>query len=363
MAFLNGAREFLELANIAFEESGRQLKVGHRSTSQSTSMGPLREGTKMPGKLSPRIVVVCGGPSAEAEVSRSSGREVASALRQRFTHVDVVELDADVATSIKTLAPDVVFPVLHGPPGEDGSFQGMLEVLGLPYVGSGVLASAIAMDKIAAKRVFRAVGLPVANDIALARHEGMAAAVERVRSVLGARVVVKPARQGSALGVSIVRNKVELEDALHKTFALGDVVLVEEFIPGMEVTCGVLEGDTAEPLPVCEIHTPAGSWYDFDHRYSPRLSEHIIPARLPEERLRRIQELARLAHEALQCRDLSRVDFVAPEGSDPIVLEVNTLPGMTPTSLYPDEARAMGISFQDLVERLAERAFARRDHK
>lgn len=313
----------------------------------------------MTKKLRPKIVVVCGGPSVEAEVSRSSGREVAEALKQTFEDVDVVELDWDIARSLAEKTPDVVFPVLHGPPGEDGTFQGFLEILGLPYVGSGVFASAAAMDKVAAKKIFRDLGLPLAKDSVVRRRNGVAAALEAVR-FLGPRVVVKPARQGSGLGVTIVKSESGLEPAIGRAFELDEYVLVEEFVEGKEVTAGVLERNGIEALPVCEIRTPPGTWYDYTHRYTAGLSEHLIPAPLPEDQYRRVQELACQAHEGLQCRDLSRIDFVVPDRGEPIVLEVNTLPGMTATSLYPDEARAAGISFPELVAHLVERAFQRR---
>jgi D-alanine-D-alanine ligase len=195
--------------------------------------------------------------------------------------------------------------------------------------------------------------------VVVRRREGVAAASEAAR-ILGSRVVIKPSRQGSALGVTIVRLDRDLESAIARAFELDEYVLVEEFVDGKEVTVGVLERNGIEALPVCEIRTPVDAWYDYAHRYTPGLSEHLIPAPLPEALYRRVQELACEAHEGLQCRDLSRVDFVVPDEGQPIVLEVNTLPGMTATSLYPDEARAAGIAFPELVAHFAERAFQRR---
>lgn len=302
------------------------------------------------------IAVVCGGPSAEAEVSRVSGRGVADALRATWPNVVLLELDVTIAERLSEHDVDVVFPVLHGPPGEDGTFQGFLEVLGFPYVGSGVHASACAMDKIVAKHLFRDAGLPVARDIIVERSAGIAAAARQVLDGLGMAVVVKPSGQGSAIGVHFPRSEADLGTALASAFEYDDRVLVEQRIFGREITVGILDRDMSEALPVIEITTPPGSWYDYEHRYTPGLSEHIIPAPMEKARYALVQELARRAHHVLGCRDLSRVDLLLPEQGDPVVLEVNTMPGMTPTSLYPDAARAAGISFESLVATLVERA-------
>ncbi len=288
-----------------------------------------------------------------------SGRGVAGALRATYTRVEIVELDTTIGEVLRDFRPDVVFPVLHGPPGEDGTFQGFLEILGIPYVGSGVQASAYAMDKDIAKHLFRRAGLPIAPDVIIRRTTEIGAAAQQVMDTLGVRVVVKPTRQGSALGVRFPTTRVELEAAIEGAFQFDERILVEQCVEGREITVGVLDRDTVEALPIIEVRTPAGSWYDFEHRYTPGLSEHVIPAPLPTRQYRRTEEIARLAHTVLGCRDLSRVDFVVPADGEPIVLEVNTLPGMTPTSLYPDAARAAGLSFEQLVAILVQRAAAR----
>ncbi|MQA92202.1 MAG: D-alanine--D-alanine ligase [Gemmatimonas sp.] len=313
----------------------------------------------METKASPRVAVVSGGPSAEAEVSRVSGRGVADALRLTYSNVAFLELDTAIGDALRENRTDVVFPVLHGPPGEDGTFQGFLETLGLSYVGSGVRASACAMDKIVAKHLFQGAGLPVARDIIVQRSTDASAEAERIVKDLGSIVVVKPSRQGSALGVRFANGHAEIEAALIEAFRYDDQVLVEERVEGREITVAILERDGIEALPVLEVRTPSDSWYDFEHRYTQGLSEHIIPAPLPANQYRQTQELAIRAHAALGCRDYSRVDFVVPEAGDPVVLEVNTLPGMTPTSLYPDIAEAAGFPFQALVALLVERAWAR----
>ncbi len=313
----------------------------------------------MPQNRKPSIAVVCGGPSAETEVSRVSGRGVADALRATYSNVHILELNQSVGVALKKVKADVVFPVLHGPPGEDGTFQGFLEILGIPYVGSGVQASACAMDKIVAKQIFRAHRLPVARDMILHRKEKKSVVTKRIFDVLGSHVVVKPSRQGSAIGIHFSDNPKALEKAIAQAFSYDEQILIEERIHGKEITCGILERKETEALPVIEIRTPAHSWYDFKHRYTAGLSEHIIPAPLPKSQYSRTQEIAKGAHQALGCRDLSRVDFVVPEQGSPILLEVNTMPGMTPTSLYPDAARATGLSFEKLVACLVKKALKR----
>ena len=306
----------------------------------------------------PRVAVVCGGPAAEREVSLASGREVANALRASFDDVTVHEPDLHLAEELLKGSIDVVFPALHGPLGEDGSIQGMLEVAGVPYVGSGVAASACAIDKVIAKRLFRDAGLPLAREVVVDRG-APGDPVASIRELLDGRVAVKPASQGSAVGVAFAETDDELAAALEAAFAFDERVLVEEFVVGAEITVGILENPDAVPFPVIDIRTPGDSWYDFDHRYTVGLSEHIIPAPLPEDVYDAVQDLAVQAHVTLGCRDLSRVDFVVEPGGRSVLLEVNTLPGMTPTSLYPDGAQAAGISFEQLTELLVNRALSR----
>ena len=309
-----------------------------------------------------RVAVLAGGNSAEAAVSRSSAAGIAAALRDRAHDVTVVEVDGQLVDTLRTTTPDIVFPVLHGPPGEDGTVQGLLAMLGLPFVGSGVVGCAAAMDKHIAKALFRATGLPVARDVLIARTTDAEAAKAQVASAFGTPhqgVVVKPLRQGSALGVTPVPAGDCVLEPLRRALAFGDGVLVEEYVNGREITVGVLDEHGHDPvaLPVIEILVGTGEWYDFENRYTAGKSKHIIAPEMPPGHLDRLQDLAVSAHRCLGLRDLSRADFIV--GDDIRLLEVNALPGMTPTSLYPDACRAIGIEFGELADRLVRSALRR----
>jgi len=311
-----------------------------------------------------KIAVLMGGPSAEAEVSRASAREVAQALAQAGHDATRVELDADCAGTLLDMAPDVVFPALHGPPGEDGTVQGFLELLGLPYVGSGVHGSAVAMDKSLAKACFRRVGLPVAAEVIVDADADLDEAAASIVANMGDRVVIKPLRQGSALGTTRMPNGGDVGDALAEALRYGHGALVEPYVLGREITVGVLDlhGEGARATPVIEIRTATDEWYDYTNRYTPGKSEHVIPAPLPEPVLDDLQRIAVRAHRVLGLRDLSRADFLVTDSDGIVLLEVNTLPGMTPTSLFPDGAAAIGLDFPALTDALVRSAVARGVH-
>jgi D-alanine-D-alanine ligase len=314
------------------------------------------------------VAVVQGGPTSEAEVSRASAASVARALEQAGHRVVRLELDAALADALRTGGFDVVFPVAHGAVGEDGSLQGLLEVLELPYVGSGVLASALAMNKRTAKILFAAAGLPVARSIA-ARRGGKSGAEEAERALreLGDALVVKPCSNGSAIGVARLEggaSAAELTKAIEAAWAVDETALVEVLAPGREVTCGVLDLRDPAWLPPTEIRAPKDAFYTYQARYAPGRSEHECPAPLGGALTRRVQEIAVAAHRTLGCRDLSRVDFVAPPedappGTEPTLLEVNTLPGFTDTSLYPEAAGVAGIPMPELCSSFVRAAFTR----
>jgi D-alanine-D-alanine ligase len=310
------------------------------------------------------VAVVFGGPSAEAEVSRTSSLGVLRALERAGHGAVALELDRELAAKLRAAKPDVVFPVTHGTLGEDGGLQGLLEVLALPYVGSGVLASALAASKPHAKIQLASAGVPVAPSALLepAPVPELLRRLREIRAAHGAAIVLKPASGGSAIGVEIVRAGTSDEvavQAAERVFALEPLALVEPFVPGLEVTCGVLERDAGvQALPPTLIRPKAAGHYDFISKYSTGGSEHVCPAPLEPSLSERIQRAALAAHRALGCRDLSRVDFVVdPAGSGQLVaLEVNTLPGMTPMSLFPEAAKVAGIEFEALCDGLVRRA-------
>lgn len=298
----------------------------------------------------PRVAVLMGGRSAEREVSLNSGCQVGEALRSRGW--DVVSIDAASPKMIDELRDSgagVVFICLHGRFGEDGTVQGLLELMDLPYVGSGVLASALAMDKVMSKHIFSCEGIRSPEYVAL-RGAG-AHDLDAVVSRLGEKVVVKPASEGSSVGMHIVHDASELAAAVEDAFRHDDVVLIERFVAGTEVTVGVIGNELPEALPTIEV-VAANEFYDYESKYQPGMSQHIIPARVPEEARAECERLAVATHAALGCRGVSRTDTIVTEDGTVYVLEVNTIPGMTSTSLLPDAARAAGIEFPDLCERL-----------
>lgn len=313
------------------------------------------------------VAVVQGGPSTEAEVSRASAKGVAAALDQAGHQAVRLELDAFLGESLRTGGYDVVFPVTHGAVGEDGCLQGLLEVLALPYVGSDVLASALAMHKRVARVLFERDGLPVARGLALWRGGGAdaRAAAERARREVGARLVIKPSAHGSAIGVARIEADAPIDSvarAIEAVWAIDEHAIVEHFARGREVTCGVLHLERPQALPPTEILSPRDPFYTYEARYAPGRSVHVCPAKLPPAVTSRVQEVAARAHSALGCRDLSRVDFVVGDEGDPdavTLLEVNTLPGMTATSLYPEAAAAHGMPMRQLCDALVRQAHTR----
>jgi D-alanine-D-alanine ligase len=299
----------------------------------------------------PRLVaVLMGGPSAEREVSLSSGRACAAALRDHGYEVVEVDAGADLATRLTRLAPDVVFNALHGRWGEDGCVQGILEWLQIPYTHSGVLASALAMDKQRSKDVFRSAGLPVVESI-------IAPAAEvRARHVMDAPYVVKPNNEGSSVGVYFVNEAANGPPQLDEN--MPDMVMVETFAPGRELTTPVI-GD--RPLTVTDILTDG--WYDYDAKYKEGGSRHIVPAQIPQDIWDACMDYAVRAHSGLGCRGVTRTDFRWDEsrGMDGlIILETNTQPGMTSTSLSPEQAQAIGMSFPELCHWMVEDASCNR---
>ena len=287
-----------------------------------------------------------GGPSSEHAVSLSTGRECAAALREAGYAVAEVDAATDLATRLSGISPDVVFNALHGRWGEDGCVQGMLEWLRLPYTHSGVLSSALAMDKERTKAAYRAAGLPVVPSL-LAPRDAV-----RTRHVMPPPYVVKPNNEGSSVGVYLVQEAADAPPQLGAD--MPETVMVEALAPGRELTTTVM-GDRA--LTVTDILTEG--WYDYDAKYTPGGSRHVVPADLPQEMFDACMAHALRAHEVLGCRGLSRTDFRWDESRGPdglVLLETNTQPGMTPTSLSPEQAAAVGIAFPDLCAWMVEDA-------
>ena len=299
------------------------------------------------------VAVLMGGFSSERPVSLSSGKSCSDALEGEGYRVTRVDVDRDVAAVLSELRPDVVFNALHGPFGEDGTIQGVLEYLQIPYTHSGVLASALSMDKEQAKHVAKAAGMPVAEARVMSRFD------IGNRHPIEPPYVVKPVREGSSFGVVIVK-----EDQSHPPQVLlsdewryGDHVMVERYIHGRELTCGVM-GDVA--LGVTEVVPVGNSFYDYDAKYAAGGSRHVIPAQISSNIYQTIQTLALKAHQAMGCRGVSRSDFRYDdrfsEDGEVVWLEVNTQPGMTPTSLVPEMAAHAGHTFGELVRWMVEDA-------
>jgi D-alanine-D-alanine ligase len=302
-----------------------------------------------------KVAVLMGGRSSEREISIKTGKQISQALRGEGYEVKEIDPAGALVKDLKDFQPDVVFIALHGKYGEDGTIQGLLELLGFPYTGHGVLSSALCMDKVIAKKVMCYEGIPTPSFQVITEQldDG---AMENLIKELGLPLVVKPSKQGSAIGVSIVRKTGELEKALTEALKYDQAVLVEEYIDGTELTAAVLGTKNPRVLPLIEIVSET-EFYDFTAKYSPGMSHHIIPARISPEAARKVEELALRTYRAMDCRQLSRVDFMLNSEGEPFVLETNTIPGMTETSLFPESAKAAGISFTELVSLLADEAF------
>jgi D-alanine-D-alanine ligase len=301
-----------------------------------------------------RVAVVMGGPSAEREISLESGRLVMQALESLGYESLSLDYDARFVDAIRDVAPDAVFNALHGPGGEDGEIQGILEYLSFPYQGSGVEASAISMDKHLTKKLLAAEGLPTpAWDL----FDLSGGTLPLLPGSLDLPLVVKPRYEGSAVGVSIVRTHERWTGSMLDAAKTYGEMLAEEYIDGREMTCGIL-GD--EALPVIEIIANVDEFYSYAAKYEPGGSTHITPARIDDDLASRLQTLALSAHRLLGMRDYSRWDFIVSSEGRPYILEGNSLPGLTPVSLIPDACKAIGISYEALIERLVGYALSRR---
>lgn len=301
---------------------------------------------KEPSFKKKKIGVMMGGLSREREISMRTGKAILKALTEKGYHALPVDVGKDIAETLIKDPIEVAFIALHGRFGEDGTIQGMLELMRIPYTGSGVLASALALHKIMAKKFFFCEHLPTPTYEVFYRDD-----IEKnspKTTSLPLPVVVKPAREGSTIGVSIVRRPEDLVPALKEAGQYDEEILVEEFMKGSEITVGILEDI---PLPIIEI-VPKSGFYDYHSKYTKGETEYIIPARIPREKYLYAQEVSLRAFQALGCSGCARVDLMTDEEGNPFVIDVNTMPGMTETSLLPKAAQYAGISFEDLVERI-----------
>jgi D-alanine-D-alanine ligase len=299
------------------------------------------------------VAVLMGGWSSERPVSLASGNPCADALERAGYKVTRVDVQRDIAEVLSRLRPDVAFNALHGPVGEDGTIQGVLEILGIPYTHSGVMASSLAMNKEKAKLIAKAAGIPVAQSLVMHRLE----AAEK--HVMTPPYVIKPVSEGSSFGVLIVREDMSRppQQLYSKDWPYGDVVMVERYIGGRELTCAVM-GNVA--LGVTEILPMGPGFYDYDAKYAPGGSKHECPANLKRNIYQKVMTLSLKAHQAVGCRGVTRSDFRLDDGpmgtGELIWLEINTQPGMTPTSLVPELALHAGHSFEELVSWMVEDA-------
>ncbi len=322
------------------------------------------------------VAVLMGGMSSEHEVSVASGTGVANSLDREKYDVTPVLITKEGIWQFPDSAPmdiwnavpelkrrnvECAFVALHGAFGEDGRMQGLLDLLGIPYTSSGCAANGIAIDKLRSKALVAAAGIPVAPSVQLARAEWQAdpdGTTARAASVIGFPCVVKSPCQGSSVGMSIPQDETAFREVVPEIFAFGDTLMIEAFIQGTEVTCGVLDIDAPIALPVTEIRPVTSSFFDYHAKYTPGASREITPAEISPELTRQVQELAVKAHEVIGCSIWSRSDFIIGDDG-PVWLEVNTVPGMTGTSLFPQAAAAHGISYEQLVGLFVDAAIAK----
>ncbi len=305
-----------------------------------------------------KIAVIYGGLSSEREVSLRSGRAVYEALiRGGFKSVQLFDLTGESIGDLAKIDADVAYLALHGKGGEDGCVQGMLELLGIPYTGAGVLCSASCMDKIRTKELLEYVGLPTPHFLRLTKAEcaDRQKTANMLVSKMGLPLVLKSPCEGSSIGVYIAKTEEETEKYLGEIFKYGDMLLCEEFMDGTELTLPIMGNREPRTLPIIEI-TSQNEFYDFESKYTQGMCKHIIPARISEEEANRVSDIGKRAYAALDCRGLSRIDFIIDKKKGPMIIEINTLPGMTEMSLFPDSAREAGISFEELVKTIVEYA-------
>ncbi|HDS29893.1 MAG TPA: D-alanine--D-alanine ligase [Firmicutes bacterium] len=303
-------------------------------------------------KRAHNIAVLMGGPSSEREISLISGRACSDALRQRGYEITEIDFDLNTYNTLNELRPDAVFIALHGRPGEDGTVQGMLEVLGLPYTGSGVLASALAIDKARTREFLQGNGIVLPRGISLRSTDELPEAIENLKEQgVDVPLIVKPTQAGSSVGLTRVENADILKKAVELALEYSPEALIEECLPGPEVTVSIIGNGHPIILPTIEIISEKGI-YDYEAKYTPGMSHHIIPPDIDPEKVRQAEEMAFRAYRLMGLNGCGRGELIFDKEMVPHFLEFNTIPGMTEISLLPDAARAAGIEFGELCERL-----------
>lgn len=296
-----------------------------------------------------KIAVLMGGNSSEREISLKSGKAVLKALKSKGFNAVAIDCGdgPDIIDKIKDSKADCAYIILHGGYGENGSIQGLLDVMNIPFTGPGVRPCAVAMDKVMTKQVLMSCKISTAQFVVIDKDTIGDA------SKVSLPVIVKPPTQGSTIGITVVTEQSQMENAINEAFKFDEKVLIESFIEGREVTCAVLDGET---LPLVEIKPKEGI-YDFDSKYSKEKTEFLVPAPLDDDLKNKIETLALASFEALGCKAIARIDFMVDGNNNPYVLEVNTVPGMTEMSLVPMAAKEAGISYEDLTDKIVEMAF------
>ncbi len=309
-----------------------------------------------------KIAVLMGGRSLEREVSMNSGHRVAEALEEKGHPVVRLDVDENLVDNLKQAKVDLAYIALHGKYGEDGTIQELLEILDIPYTGPGVYSSRVGFDKALSKEIFVLEGIPTAPFFALSsgtfKEMGGSGMLGEVIKKLGLPIVVKPACQGSALGIKIAKKREELPSALIAALSYDDKVVLEKYIEGTEVSVSIMGNQNPQTLPIVEI-IPQKDFFDFESMYTMGMTDYYVPARLSQDMTKKVEEIALNVHRVLRGRDVSRVDLKISKDNVPNVLELNTSPGMTETSLLPMSAKAAGMEFSDLVEELVNMALER----
>lgn len=307
-----------------------------------------------------KVLVLMGGTSEEREVSLRSGKAILNALLSLGYDAQAIDYNSTKIREIIDYNADLVFIALHGKNGEDGTVQGMLESLNITYTGSGVATSVLCIDKVLSKKMldYEGISSPGFKILRQKELQDTDAMLDRLRQDIGLPMVIKAATQGSSIGTYIVHKEADIISSIETAFNYGSEVLIEEFIEGQELTVALVGNDEPQVLPIIEI-TSSNEFYDYESKYTQGKCEHIIPARIGEDTRQEIETISKQVYQLMGCRGFSRIDFMLDKKRQPYVLEVNTIPGMTEMSLVPDAARAAGMSFEELVEKILRLALER----